>query len=169
MKTPKTGFVAIWLNFGCVLQTAHVEENPLEDTFIASAQSLTQQELLEKHQLDVPLYVEGGFLEYLKYKSVTYFVLRGDADPEKFADYTPKVDEKKEDKDEGTVKFQSFRTPENFALICLKLKQRGQTYGCFVKKMHIERQTVKTLIRLLPCLPRHVCPKNFGSLRGLSQ
>ena len=87
-------------NFACNLQTAQVEENPLEDTFIASAQSPIQRELLEKHKLDVPLYVEGGFLEYLKYKSATYFVLRADADPEKFVDYEPKVDEKKE-KDEG--------------------------------------------------------------------
>ena len=50
----------------------------------------------------MPLYVEGGFLEYLKYKSVTYFVLRCDADPEKLSDYEPKVDEKVE-KDEGKL------------------------------------------------------------------
>ena len=32
------------------------------------------------------------------------------------------------------VKFQNFRTPENFTVICLKFKQRGQTLGYFVKK-----------------------------------
>ena len=35
---------------------------------------------------------------------------------------------------EPTVKFQNFRTPENFAVIYLKLKQRGQTLRYFVKK-----------------------------------
>ena len=33
--------------------------------------------------------------------------------------------------------------------ICLKFKQRGKNLGYFVKKMQMEKQTVKTLIRLL--------------------
>ena len=33
-----------------------------------------------------------------------------------------------------TVKFLNFPTPENFAVIYLKFKQRGQTLGYFVKK-----------------------------------
>ena len=37
-----------------------------------------------------------------------------------------------------TVKFLNFRTPENFAVIYLKLKQRGKTFGYFVKKMQME-------------------------------
>ena len=37
-----------------------------------------------------------------------------------------------------TVKFLNFRTPENFAVIYLKFKQRGQTLGYFVKKMQME-------------------------------
>ena len=36
------------------------------------------------------------------------------------------------------VKFLNFRTPENFAVICLKFKQRGQTLGYFVKKIEME-------------------------------
>ena len=48
-----------------------------------------------------------------------------------------------------TVKFLNFQTPENFAVIYLKFKQRGQTLGYFIKKMQMELQTVKTLIRLL--------------------
>ena len=48
-----------------------------------------------------------------------------------------------------TVKFLNFRTPENFAVIYLKFKGRGKTLGYFVKKMQMEKQTVKTLIRLL--------------------
>ena len=62
-----------------------------------------------------------------------------------------------------------FRMPESFAVIYLKLKHRGQTLGYFVKKMQMELQRVKTLIRLflleeqsdldLHCLPRSMCPK----------
>ena len=37
-----------------------------------------------------------------------------------------------------TVKFLNFRTPENFAVIYLKFKKRGQTSGYFVKKMQME-------------------------------
>ena len=37
-----------------------------------------------------------------------------------------------------TVKFLNFGTPKNFAVIYLKFKQRGQTFGCFVKEMQIE-------------------------------
>ena len=37
-----------------------------------------------------------------------------------------------------TLKFLNFRTPENFAVIYLKFKQRGQTLGYLVKKMQME-------------------------------
>ena len=37
-----------------------------------------------------------------------------------------------------TVKFLNFRTPENFAVINLKFKQRGQTLGHFVQRMQME-------------------------------
>ena len=34
-----------------------------------------------------------------------------------------------------TVKFLNFQTPENFAVMALKFKQRGQTVKDFVTKM----------------------------------
>ena len=37
-----------------------------------------------------------------------------------------------------TIKFLNFRMPENFAVIYLKIRQRGQTLGYFVKKMQME-------------------------------
>ena len=46
-------------------------------------------------------------------------------------------------------KILNFGTPEIFAIIYLKFKQRGQTLEYFVKMMPMEKQTVKTLIRLL--------------------
>ena len=40
-------------------------------------------------------------------------------------------------KTQNAVKFLSFGTPENFSVIYLKFKQRGQTLGCFVEKMQM--------------------------------
>ena len=77
-----------------------------------------------------------------------------------------------------TVKFQNFRMPENVAAIYLKFKKRGQTFGYFIKKMQMEGQTVKTLIRLLlveqsdlglHCLPKTYLSEKFGSLRQFGE
>ena len=38
----------------------------------------------------------------------------------------------------NTVKFLNFRMPENFAVIYLIFKKRGQTFGYSVKKMQME-------------------------------
>ena len=46
-------------------------------------------------------------------------------------------------------KVTKFWTQENLAVIYLKFKQRCQTLAYFAKKMQMEKQTVKTLIRLL--------------------
>ena len=35
---------------------------------------------------------------------------------------------------QNTVQFLNLRTPENFAVMYLKFKQRGQTFGYFVQK-----------------------------------
>ena len=47
-----------------------------------------------------------------------------------------------------TVKFLNCWTPEIFAVIYLRFKQRSKTLGYFVKMMLIEKQSVKTMIRL---------------------
>ena len=39
---------------------------------------------------------------------------------------------------EYTVKFPNFRTPENFAVIYLRFKKRGKTFGYFFKKTQME-------------------------------
>ncbi|KAL8603686.1 hypothetical protein ACOMHN_017183 [Nucella lapillus] len=61
-----------------------VKDDPeaTEDTFIASAQSATQQELIKKHNPKTPLFVEGGYTSWLRYKSAMYFILRADPDLE---------------------------------------------------------------------------------------
>ena len=39
---------------------------------------------------------------------------------------------------DSTVKFLNFRMPENFGVIYLKFKQRGQSLGYFIKMMQME-------------------------------
>ena len=51
---------------------------------------------------------------------------------------TEKGEKAEEDTGVYTVKFLNFRMPENFAVIYLKFKQRGQTLGYFVKKTKME-------------------------------
>ncbi|KAK7110641.1 evolutionarily conserved signaling intermediate in Toll pathway, mitochondrial-like [Littorina saxatilis] len=61
-----------------------MEEDPeaKEDTFIASAQSPIQQNLIQKHNPETPLFVEGGYSCWLRHKSTMYFILRADPDLE---------------------------------------------------------------------------------------
>ncbi|XP_075231645.1 evolutionarily conserved signaling intermediate in Toll pathway, mitochondrial-like [Lycorma delicatula] len=53
-------------------------EDAVDDTWIISAQSEEQQELLAKHSPDKPVYIEGGFRIWLRNASVFYFVLRSE-------------------------------------------------------------------------------------------
>ena len=53
-------------------------EESTDCTFVASAISPTQKDLIEKLPLDKPVYVEGGFFTWLRSKSLVYFVLRAD-------------------------------------------------------------------------------------------
>ena len=50
----------------------------------------------------------------------------------------PKVSDTSKQCGKYTVKFLNFRTPENFAVNYVKLKQRGQTIEYFVQKMQME-------------------------------
>ena len=62
-------------------------------------------------------------------------------------------------------KVPKFSDTKIFAVIYLKFKQRGQTLGSFVKKMQMEKQTVKTLIRLSALFAQTYLSENLGSLR----
>ncbi|XP_055875656.1 evolutionarily conserved signaling intermediate in Toll pathway, mitochondrial-like isoform X3 [Biomphalaria glabrata] len=62
-----------------VLKTTELEENSTqEDTYIVSAQSPIQQELLSKHNCNLPLFVEGPYPVYLRYLQKHYFLLRAE-------------------------------------------------------------------------------------------
>lgn len=60
-----------------VYQTSDVESS-IDDTWIVSGQSVDQKELLSSHRKDSAVYIEGPFLIWLRNKSISYFILRGD-------------------------------------------------------------------------------------------
>lgn len=60
-----------------VYQASDVE-SAIDDTWIISGQSIKQKELLSNHKKDSAVYIEGPFLIWLRNKSVSYFILRGD-------------------------------------------------------------------------------------------
>lgn len=53
-------------------------ESSIDDTWIVSGMSPEQSELLRKHDVKVPLHIEGPFIIWLRDRSVNYFTLRGD-------------------------------------------------------------------------------------------
>lgn len=59
-------------------QTSDVVSS-IDDTWIVSGQSIDQKELLSKHKKESAVYIEGPFLIWLRNKSISYFILRGDA------------------------------------------------------------------------------------------
>ena len=65
------------LCFILLIQTSEIA-NSVDDTFVASAQSPQQRELLGDHQADRPLYVEGGYRTWLRECCLLYFVLRSE-------------------------------------------------------------------------------------------
>ncbi|KAL3274465.1 hypothetical protein HHI36_015851 [Cryptolaemus montrouzieri] len=61
-------------------QTKDIEES-IDDTWIISAQSPTQEYLVKKHDPKEPLYVEGAFKVWIRDRQVNYFQLRANAKP----------------------------------------------------------------------------------------
>lgn len=53
-------------------------ETSADHTFIVSAQSADQKQLIADHPVDKPIFVEGGFTVWLRSKSLTYFMLRSE-------------------------------------------------------------------------------------------
>lgn len=57
-------------------QTKDVKSS-VDDTWIVTGQSSEQQNLLRRHPKDAALRVEGPFLIWLRTRSISYFILRG--------------------------------------------------------------------------------------------
>lgn len=68
-------------------QTSDVE-SAIDDTWIVGGQSPTQKELLRKHDKNFAVYIEGPSLIWLRNKSISYFILRGDPRQENLPELT---------------------------------------------------------------------------------
>lgn len=64
-----------------ILDTETVDDS-LDKTWIVSGQSPEQRKLLRKHSVDSPLKVEGPFAIWLRNRSINYFTLVGEAEPD---------------------------------------------------------------------------------------
>jgi signaling intermediate in Toll pathway protein len=62
-------------------------ENAVENTWIISAMSISQKELLAKHPLNSPIFVEGPYLVWVANQCIDYFLLRADATTQKKRPY----------------------------------------------------------------------------------
>lgn len=93
------------------------------ETFITSAQSPDQQELLARHPTDVPLYVEGQFKVWLRNVPVTYFILR--TDPVNIQE-----DEQSKEKDEDLFNFETiFESEEPKTQVAVRQSDHEQEDG----------------------------------------
>lgn len=61
-----------------IFSTSDIAE-AIDDTWIVSGQSPIQQDLLAKHNKEKALFIEGPFNIWLRYKCVSYFILRSEA------------------------------------------------------------------------------------------
>lgn len=69
-----------------IFDTENIEES-LDKTWIVSGQSPEQRKLLKNHSVDLSLRVKGPFSIQLRNRSINYFTLVGDAEPDDlFAD-----------------------------------------------------------------------------------
>jgi C-terminal domain of the ECSIT protein len=50
----------------------------IDQTYVVSAQSPVQRNLIAEHPIDRPVFVEGGFTVWLRSKSLTYFTLQAE-------------------------------------------------------------------------------------------
>lgn len=63
-----------------VYQTADIKDS-IDDTWIISAQSISQKRLLSENNEKDPIFVEGPFKVWLKGNPINYFILRGQPRP----------------------------------------------------------------------------------------
>lgn len=64
-----------------IFDTERVDDS-LDKTWIVSGQSPEQQRLLQKHSVESPLKIEGPFAIWLRNRSINYFTLVGEAEPD---------------------------------------------------------------------------------------
>ncbi|XP_045214180.1 evolutionarily conserved signaling intermediate in Toll pathway, mitochondrial-like [Mercenaria mercenaria] len=116
-----------------------------QQLFIASAQSPTQRDMIRKHSESVPLYVEGGYLVWLRDKWQTYFILRSDSDSKLFQYRT------KEEEDEDFEIETIFDTEEPKQL-APRPSVHQQEDGTILGMCITETSTKDSLVSWIRCL-----------------
>lgn len=91
-------------------------ESAIDDTWIVSGQSQEQKQLLSEHKRENALFIEGPNLIWLRNKSVSYFILKGDVHRE----YKPITDAELDDVSNINVPLFGFARPEKNAVSRLK-------------------------------------------------
>ncbi|XP_067619618.1 evolutionarily conserved signaling intermediate in Toll pathway, mitochondrial [Eurosta solidaginis] len=86
-----------------VFDTKNVRD-AVEDTWIVSGMSKEQSQLLRKHPLQKAIYIEGPFIIWLRSRSINYFTLRADPDP----DYLKSLQEEEDQDDVSKLKASFF-------------------------------------------------------------
>ncbi|XP_054735901.1 evolutionarily conserved signaling intermediate in Toll pathway, mitochondrial [Anastrepha obliqua] len=71
-------------------------KDAIDDTWIVSGMSVEQSQLLRVHERHKAIYIEGPFLIWLRNRSINYFTLRADPDP----DFLQSLQEDHEDTDD---------------------------------------------------------------------
>jgi signaling intermediate in Toll pathway protein len=72
-----------------IYETVEIEDS-IEKTWIVSAMSPKQSELLTEHNKNIPIYIEGPFRIYVAIKAVDYFILKAKPPQNrKYPDYEP--------------------------------------------------------------------------------
>ena len=75
---------------------------------------------------------------FLPTRFISRILLQKGRTGEEFANRPDKERYLEKERKVNTVKFLNFGTPEIFAVIYLKFRQRGQVLGYFVKNTHLE-------------------------------
>lgn len=97
-----------------IYQTSDVASS-IDDTWIVSGQSIVQKELLGEHKKESAVYIEGPFLIWLRNKSISYFILRGDARESK-----EKCEEDDDDVSSIDIPLFAFAKPKRSKLVIRK-------------------------------------------------
>lgn len=120
------------------------------NSFIASAMCVTQQNLIQKHNPDKPLFVEGGFSYWLRHKMTTYFILRADPDMEMLKWYDQAEKDLKNDDD--LFNWKSFLEDEEGGHLMAPRSVHEQDDGTVLAMAVTSSGTKDSLVTWIRCL-----------------
>lgn len=136
-----------------VWQGPDINSEGSEDAFIASAQSLTQKELISRHDRSTPVFVEGGFTCWLRHKSMQYFVLR--ADPDHAAIQAWRETENKINSDQNLFEWKLFWESEDATSMVPRRSVHEQDDGTVLAMTVTSSATKDSLVTWIRCLQQH--------------